>query len=201
MKSVRAVGYMRVSTGDQSVGLQRTAIKRYALRRGWKLAAMYDDVGISGLLGRRPALDRLMTAARAHRFDAVIVWKFDRFSRSVVDLLTSLRTFQEHGIHFVSETEGIDTSTPQGEMVMTMIGAIAKFEAALIRERVVAGVREKRRRQGGRWGRRPTLSAGVVRRARELLQGRQSLRAVAIALEVPRTTLSRALELRTGTRG
>ncbi len=165
----RAVGYMRVSTDDQSVDLQRTAIKRYARRRGWKLVGLYEDVGVSGLRGRRPQLDRLMAAARRKRFDAVIVWKFDRFARDTRDLLASLETFQTLGIDFVSDTEGIDTSTAMGEMVMTFLGAIAQFEAALIRERVRAGVRAKIA-TGARWGRRPTLGPVVVERARTLLE-------------------------------
>ncbi len=196
----RAVGYMRVSTDDQSVDLQRTAIKRYARRRGWKLVGLYEDVGVSGLRGRRPQLDRLMAAARRKHFDAVIVWKFDRFARDVRDLLVSLETFQALGIDFVSETEGVDTSTAMGEMVMTFLGAIAKFEAALIRERVRAGVRAKIA-TGARWGRRPTLGPVVVERARTLLSRRQGLRTIARQLRVPRTTLRRALGLRTGAKG
>jgi putative DNA-invertase from lambdoid prophage Rac len=186
---------MRVSTGDQSVELQRVAIKRYAEGREWQLAEIYEDV-ISGAVGRRPGLDRLMVNVRHHRLDAVIVWKFDRFSRSVEDLLASLMTFQAHGIDFVSVTEGIDTSVPAGKMVLTVLGAFAQFEHALIRERVIAGVREKRRQQGGRWGRRPTLPAQVVQHARQLLEQKQPLRTVAQALNVPRTTLRRALEAR-----
>lgn len=196
----RAVGYLRVSTDDQSVALQRTAIKRYAQRRGWKLGELYQDVGVSGLRGRRPHLDRLMAAARRKRFDAVIVWKFDRFARDTRDLLASLETFQALGIDFVSETEGIDTSTAMGEMVMTFLGAIAKFEAALIGERVRAGVRAKIA-TGAPWGRRPSLAARVVARARVLLGRRQGLRTIARTLKVPRTTLRRALGLRTGTKG
>lgn len=196
----RAVGYLRVSTDDQSVALQRTAIKRYAQRRGWKLGELYQDVGVSGLRGRRPHLDRLMAAARRKRFDAVIVWKFDRFARDTRDLLASLETFQALGIDFVSETEGIDTSTAMGEMVMTFLGAIAKFEAALIGERVRAGVRAKIA-TGAPWGRRPSLAPRVVARARALLGRRQGLRTIARTLKVPRTTLRRALGLRTGTKG
>lgn len=197
--TTRAVGYMRVSTDDQSVDLQRTAIKRYAHRRHWKLTQLYEDVGVSGQRGRRPALDQLMAAARRKRFDAVIVWKFDRLSRSVPDLLASLSTFHGLGIDFVSETEGVDTTTAMGEMVMTFLGAIAAFEASLIRERVRAGVRAKMA-QGGAWGRRPSLPPAIVERARKLL-ARQGLRAIARRLEVPRTTLRRALGLRTGTKG
>jgi len=200
VSATRAVGYLRVSTDDQSVDLQRTAIQRYARRRGWKLGALYTDQGVSGLRGRRPALDQLMAAARRKHFDAVIVWKFDRFARDVRDLLGSLETFQALGIDFVSETEGIDTSTAMGEMVMTFLGAVAKFEASLIRERVRAGVRAKMA-AGGPWGRRPTLGPLIVARARRLLSRRRGLRTIARQLKVPRTTLRRALGLRTGSKG
>ena len=199
--TTRVAGYMRVSTGDQTVRLQRDELTRYAKRRGFTLVRLYEDVGISGLRPRRPGLDELLAAARRHRFEAVIVWKFDRFSRSVEDLLASLRIFQSLGIDFISVTEGVDTSTPLGEMLLTFLGALARFEAAVNRERVIAGVQAKRARQGGRWGRRPVLGAAIVDRARHLLlTKRQSLAAIARSLDVPRTTLRRALQ-RTGRAG
>jgi DNA invertase Pin-like site-specific DNA recombinase len=101
----------------------------------------YVDLGISGTKEKRPELDRLMVDAHRRHFDAVIVWKFDRFARSVSHLLRALETFQALGIHFVSLSESLDTSTPAGKMVFTVLGAVAELERSLIVERVKAGLR------------------------------------------------------------
>jgi DNA invertase Pin-like site-specific DNA recombinase len=110
------------------------------------------DVGISGTKEKRPELDRLMADAHRRHFDAVIVWKFDRFARSVSHLLRALETFQALGIHFVSLSESLDTSTPAGKMVFTVLGAVAELERSLIVERVKAGLRNARAK-GKRLGR------------------------------------------------
>jgi DNA invertase Pin-like site-specific DNA recombinase len=110
------------------------------------------DLGISGTKEKRPELDRLMAEAHQRRFDAVIVWKFDRFARSVSYLLRALETFQALGIHFVSLSESLDTSTPAGKMVFTVLGAVAELERSLIVERVKAGLRNAKAK-GKRLGR------------------------------------------------
>jgi len=99
------------------------------------------DIGISGTKEKRPELDRLMADAHRRRFDAVVVWKFDRFARSVSHLLRALETFRAQGIEFVSFSEQLDTSTPAGKMVFTVLGAVAELERGLIVERVKAGLR------------------------------------------------------------
>jgi DNA invertase Pin-like site-specific DNA recombinase len=99
------------------------------------------DLGISGTTEKRPELDRLMAHAHRRHFDAVIVWKFDRFARSVSHLLRARETFQALGIHFISLSESLDTSTPAGKMVFTVLGAVAELERSLIVERVRAGLR------------------------------------------------------------
>jgi len=96
--------------------------------RGWQFAEEHVDLGISGLRNRRPELDRLMADAHRHQFDAVIVWEFDRFARSVSHLLRALETFQALGIDFVSLSESLDTSTPAAKMVFTVLGAAAELE-------------------------------------------------------------------------
>jgi DNA invertase Pin-like site-specific DNA recombinase len=116
-------------------------LKGFVERRGWQFAGECVDLGISGSKVRRPELDRLMADAQRHEFDAVIVWKFDRFARSVSHLLRALETFQELGIDFVSLSESLDTSTPAGKMVFTVLGAVAELERSLIVERVKAGLR------------------------------------------------------------
>lgn len=121
-------------------------------RRGWNVAGEYIDLGISGTKEKRPELDRLMADAHRRRFDAVIVWKFDRFTRSVSHLLRALETFQSLGVHFVSLSESLDTSTPAGRMVFTVLGAVAELERGLIVERVKAGLRNAKAK-GKRLGR------------------------------------------------
>jgi DNA invertase Pin-like site-specific DNA recombinase len=140
---MRAAIYARVSTSNhgQDVTMQTRELREYCERRGWKIVGEYVDVGISGTKERRPELDRLLADAHRRRWDSVVVWKFDRAARSVSHLLRMLETFQSLGIEFVSLTEGIDTSTPAGKMVFTVLGAVAELERSLICERVRAGLR------------------------------------------------------------
>jgi DNA invertase Pin-like site-specific DNA recombinase len=121
--------------------MQTRELREYAERRGWTIAGEYVDVGISGTKERRPELDRLMADAHRRRFDVVAVWKFDRMARSVSHLLRALETFNSLGIEFVSLSESLDTSTPAGKMVFTVLGAVAELERSLIVERVRAGLR------------------------------------------------------------
>ena len=110
---LRAGVYARVSTNNgQDPTVQTRELEEYCQRRGWKVAAQYVDVGISGAKEKRPELSRLMADAHRRKFDAVIVWKFDRFARSVSHLLGALETFKSLGIEFVSLSEQVDTSTP-----------------------------------------------------------------------------------------
>ncbi len=132
--------------------MQTRELREYCDRRGWSVAGEYVDLGISGTKEKRPELDRLMADAHKRRFDVVIVWKFDRFARSVSHLLRALETFQALGIHFVSLSESLDTSTPAGKMVFTVLGAVAELERSLIVERVKAGLRNARAK-GKRLGR------------------------------------------------
>lgn len=168
---MRAAIYARVSTHNgQDPMLQIRELREYAERRGWQLAGEYVDTGISGAKERRPELDRLMAEAHRRRFDAVIVWKFDRFARSVSHLLRALETFQALGIEFVSLTEGVDTSTPAGKMVFTVLGAVAELERSLIVERVKAGLRNAKAK-GKRLG-RPRVSVDARRIAVLRAEGR-----------------------------
>jgi len=153
-QSFRVAIYARVSTSNsgQDPSLQTTELKDYCERRGWHLAGEYVDVGISGAKEKRPELDRLMADAHRRRFDAVVVWKFDRFARSVSHLLRALETFRALGIEFASFSEQLDTSTPAGRLVFTVLGAVAELERSLIVERVRAGMRNARAK-GKRIGR------------------------------------------------
>ncbi len=150
----RTALYARVSTANngQSPEMQLRELREYCERRGWTVAGEYVDTGISGAKDRRPELDRLMSDAHKRRLDVVAVWKFDRFARSVSHLLRALDTFRVLGIEFVSLSESLDTATPAGRMVFTVLGAVAELERSLIAERVRAGLRNARAK-GKRLGR------------------------------------------------
>jgi DNA invertase Pin-like site-specific DNA recombinase len=140
--------------------MQTRGLRESAERRGWKVAGEYVDVGISDTKEKRPELDRLMSDAQRRRFDAVVVWKLDRFARSVSHLLRALETFRAQGIEFVSFSEQLDTSMPTGKMVFTVLGAVAELERGLIVERVKAGLRNAKAK-GRRLG-RPKVSVDTV---------------------------------------
>src|SRR6204780_3163389 len=161
--SARAAIYARASTANNGPDplVQTRDMKEYCPRRGWTVVDEYVDVGISGTKEKRPELDRLMADAHRRRFDAVVVWRFDRFARSVSHLLRALETFKALGIEFVSLSEQVDTSTPTGKMVFTVLGAVAELERSLIAERVRAGLRNARAK-GKRLG-RPRVAIDAAR--------------------------------------
>src|ERR1700674_5833966 len=154
----RVAIYARVSTTNhgQDVTVQTRELQQFAEARGWRLVDSYLDLGISGSKDKRPELDRLMADAHRRKFDVVIVWKFDRFARSVSHLLRALETFNALGIAFVSLSESMDTTTPTGKMIFTVLGAVAELERSLIAERVRAGLRNARAK--GKKLRRPRVA-------------------------------------------
>ncbi len=180
--------YARVSTLDQSCAMQLEDLRRYAARFG--RSNEYVDVGVSGAQRRRPQLDALMKDARKRLFDVVLVWKFDRFARSVKHLVDSLEEFTALDIDFISYTEGIDTTTPSGELLFHVMGAVAQFERDLIAERVRAGIAHARA-MGKRIG-RPRAEIDVAQAGSLRAQGK-SLRQIAQALDVPVSRVRRAL--------
>jgi len=171
-RTINRVGiYARVSTSNngQSPEMQLRELREYCERRGWTVAGEYVDTGISGAKDRRPELNRLMADAHKRRFEVVAVWKFDRFARSVSHLLRALDTFRVLGIEFVSLSESLDTATPAGRMVFTILGAVAELERSLIAERVRAGLRNARAK--GRQLGRPRVAVDCARIARFRAQG------------------------------
>ncbi len=154
VKNVRVGIYARVSTTDrgQDPEVQLVPLREHALVRGWTVYKEFVDKGISGVRERRPALDQLMIDARKRAFDVVLVWRFDRFARSTRHLINALHEFRHLGIAFVSFQENLDTSSPMGEAMFTIVGAMAQLERDVIRERVKAGVARARAR-GKRLGR------------------------------------------------
>ena len=134
----RCALYFRVSTDDQNTPMQRRELIEFCRRRGWEIAAQYEDVG-TGAIDSRPALNELMANAAKRKFDVICVWRFDRFARSVLHLLRALETFRSLGIELVSYGENIDTTTPVGKMTFTVLGAVAELERSIIAEHVRAG--------------------------------------------------------------
>lgn len=165
--------------------MQVRELREYCQRRGWEVIHEYVDVGISGTREKRPQLDKLLADAHRRYFDVVVVWRFDRFARSVSHLLRALENFRSLGIEFVSLSEQVDTSTPTGKMIFTVLGAVAELERSLIAERVRAGLRNARAK-GKKLG-RPRLipNPGVITRLRA--QG-ASWRAVGAALGISAAT-------------
>jgi DNA invertase Pin-like site-specific DNA recombinase len=169
---MRAAIYARVSTTNhgQDTGLQTRELQDFCQHRGWTTVEEYVDIGISGAKERRPALDRLMIDAKRRRFDVVVVYRYDRFARSLRHLVNALEEFRALGIQFVSIHEGVDTSTPNGRLIFGIFASIAEFERELIRDRVRSGLRNARAK-GKRLG-RPTV---FVDRSRIALLRRQGL--------------------------
>ena len=189
--ATRVAIYARVSTSQQSPEMQLADLRRYATSRGLEVAEAYIDQGISGSKERRPQLDRLMAAARKKEFGAVLVWRFDRFARSVRHLVQALDEFRHLDISFLSFQENIDTSSPMGNAMFQIIAAMAELERNLIRERVIAGLANARRK-GKRLG-RPRRAVNLSLGRRLLLEG-HSYGQAAKRLGISKSTLKRRLD-------
>ncbi len=181
--------YARVSTLDQNCEVQLEDLRRYADKR-FASYCEYTDAGFSGTQRHRPQLDALIRDARRRLFDVVLVWKFDRFARSLKHLIESLHEFSALGIDFISLTEGVDTTTPAGQLLFHIVGAVAQFERDLIAERVRAGMAHARA-MGKRIG-RPRAAVDVEAVSKLRVEGR-SLREIAQTLNVPVSRVRRAL--------
>jgi putative DNA-invertase from lambdoid prophage Rac len=143
MDTMRTVIYARVSTTDQSCEMQLRELRDYAARRGLDVIGEYVDTGWSGAKASRPQLDRLMGDARLRRFDAVLVWKLDRWGRSVAHCVRSIQELVSLGVRFLAATQNIDTdeSNPTAQFILHIFAAVAELEREMIRERVVSGIR------------------------------------------------------------
>jgi len=188
-KPIRAALYARVSTSDQTAENQLRDLRAHAQARGWS-AVEYTDA-ISGAVSKRPALDALMADARRRNFDLVAVWRFDRFARSTVHLLSALEEFRTLGINFLSLHEAIETGTPMGKMVFTVVASVAELERSLIRERVDAGIR-RAREDGVKFG-RPRVGFDY-KAAIALRDQGVSIRQIARQMGVGRSTVHRLLK-------
>ena len=161
-QATRVAVYARVSTHNgQDPEMQLREVREYCSRRGWQISGEYVDRGISGSKERRPELDRLLADCRKRRVDAVVVYRYDRFARSLRQLVNALEEFRGLGIEFVSLHEGVDTSTPNGRLVFGIFASIAEFERELIRDRVRSGIAAARAK-GKRLGRPPVVVDGLI---------------------------------------
>lgn len=173
--------YVRVSTKDQSCDLQLRDLRAYCTARHLSLVREYTDVGHSGTKDSRPQLNELMSDARKRKLDCVLVWRFDRFARSTKHLLLALEEFRGLGIQFISYQENIDTGTPLGQAIFTIVSAVAQLERDLICERVNAGIQTAR--AAGKQLGRPKRYVDRDKLEQLLLEGK-SLRTIAALLGV-----------------
>ena len=185
--------YARVSTKDkgQDPEMQLHHLRKYAKSRGLSIYKEYVDRGASGAKEQRPALDALMAAARRRQFDTILVFRFDRFARSVPHLIKALEEFNHLGIDFISFTENIDTSSPMGKMVYTLLGAVAQLQRDIISENVKKGL--ERARANGKVVGRPKTSVDVEE-VKKLRASGVSFRMIAEKLGVKKSTVFNALQ-------
>jgi DNA invertase Pin-like site-specific DNA recombinase len=184
--------YARVSTTDQNCSQQLRELRVYAEARGWTVQGEYVDRAVSGKRDSRPAMNRLMDAARRRALDAVACWKIDRWGRSMPHFVQSVRELDSLGVRFIAMTQGIDTdqSNPTAKLVLNMLAAFAEFERELIVERTLAGL--ARARKEGRIGGRPRVVVDRVKVER-LSKAGKSLNAIAEAVGTSKSTVHRLL--------
>ncbi len=166
--------------------MQRSDLRRYCEQRGFEIVREYADEGVSGTKDRRPALDALMEDARKRLFDAVLCWRFDRFARSTKHLISALDEFRHLGIEFISYQENIDTGSPLGKAMFTIVAAIAELERNIIVERIRGGMR-RAKEEGKRLGRRPINDPEVLGTVLRMKAQGKSVRAIAEAVNVSKS--------------
>jgi len=186
----KAAIYCRVSTSEQKTDMQLNDLRKFATDRNLSIYQEYVDNAVSGSVKKRPALDKLMEDASKKRFDIVLCWRFDRFARSSKHLVEALHTFKHFGIDFISYNENIDTGSPLGEAMFTIISAMAQLERDIIRERVKAGLRTARNK-GKTLGRPKALVD--INKLKEMKNSGDSVRYIASRMDVSTATVSRLL--------
>ncbi len=190
-KMFRAGIYARVSTNDQqTIPLQIRALREYAVRRGWTITLQVKEVG-SGASAERQVREKLLEAARRREIDVVLVWRLDRWGRSVADLLATLQELQHLGVGFVSLTEALDLTTPAGRAMAALLAVFAEFEREILRERVRAGLAHAR--QNGQKLGRPITAGLHAEHVRKLHRAGVSKAEIARRLNVGRTSVRRIL--------
>jgi DNA invertase Pin-like site-specific DNA recombinase len=186
--------YARVSTvgKGQDTDLQLRELREYAKQRGWAIASEYIDEGVSGSKDSRPELNRLMLDAKQRKLDAILVWKLDRFGRSLKHLVNALAELEAVGVAFVSLRDGFDLTTPAGRLMFGVVAAMAEFERDLIRERVKAGMANAKAK-GHRVGRKPVAIDFAALNAMRS-EGR-TIRDIALSLGCSRSLVHKSLSV------
>jgi putative DNA-invertase from lambdoid prophage Rac len=190
--TMKAALYSRVSTHDQqTLPLQQKAMRQYARKRGWTITQQIKEVGSGAKT--RPLREELLKAARRREVDVIIVWRLDRWGRSLADLVTTLKELSDLGVGFVSLTEAIDLTTPSGRALAGMLAVFAEFERDILRERVKAGIAQARE-QGKPHG-RPATAAKQATEVKRLFKSGLSKSAIARHLKIGRTSVIRILRV------
>lgn len=190
---MRVAIYCRVSTSGQSVEMQLCDLRTFCHQRSLEIYQEFCDEGISGTKDRRVALDALMGDARKRKFDAVLCWRFDRFARSTKHLISALEEFRHLGIEFISYQENIDTSSPLGKAMFTIVSAIAELERNIIVERIRGGLR-RAKEQGKKLGRRPLTDQRLLGTILHMRSRGQSFRQIAKALRVSKSLVHKSYQ-------
>lgn len=180
--------YIRVSTSEQSTEMQRRELEAYTAARGWTQIKVYEDKA-TGTNANRPELKRLLDDVRKRKVDLVLIWKLDRLFRSLKDVILTIHEFQDLGIDFISLRDNLDLSTSHGKLMMQIIAAFGEFEASLIKERVIAGLKNAKRK-GKRLGRPKKRDDDKILHLRE--KG-LSIRRISKELEVSAGSVQRSL--------
>lgn len=188
-KKKKIAGYIRCSTDHQNTELQRREILEYCERRGWQVYRLYEDYGLSGTNGNRPALKEMLKDARSKRFDVVLCFKMDRLCRSLRDLVVTLQELTELDVEFVAIKDQIDMTTASGRLMTHLLGAFAEFESSLIRERVMSGLANARAK-GKKLGRPRRIDINQVH---ELRQQGMSLGQIGKIVGATRSAVSKSL--------
>jgi putative DNA-invertase from lambdoid prophage Rac len=186
--------YARVSTDKgQDIELQLRDLEAYAQARGWQVFDQYRDIGESGSNDYRPEFNRLLSDMRKRKIDAILVWKLDRFGRSLKSLVNVLEELRGLGVQFVSYTENLDFSTPAGRAMANLISVFAEFEKDLIRERVKAGIRNAKAK-GIRLGRRSLIDAGLLCTIKGMRDRGMKIRSIAKQLNISPSLVHKTLK-------
>ena len=190
----RAAIYLRVSTDSQTTENQRRELATVAGHRGWEVSEIYEDFGISGSKGRdrRPAFDRLCKDATRRHFDVVMVWSVDRLGRSLQDLVAFLNEIHAVGVDLFLHQQAIDTTTPAGRAMFSMMGVFAEFERSLIKSRVYAGL--ARARAEGKTLGRPKVGAEIVERIQALRSAGSGILKIARSVKCGTSVVQRVLK-------
>ena len=196
MKPEKVGIYARVSTLDkgQDTEVQLCDLRTYADARGWKVFKEYIDVGQSGSKEQRPAFSQLMEDARKRKIDIILVWRLDRFGRSLKHLIVSLDEIKTLGVGFISFKESIDLTTSTGRLMLHLLASFAEFERELIRERVKAGVAHARSK-GKRLGRRPLIDERLLGTIRDMRDKRISIRGISKELGISKSLVHKSLQI------